>query len=82
LLLKALMTYLFLVNVVQEVDDQDFYTMDRGVNIPALLVTEVDKSCVKGWIDTWGMWHLTCILCRLIDRGPVDALEKRDLWRA
>ena len=76
------MTNLFLVDVVQEVYDQDFHAMDGGVNIPALLVTEVDKSCVEGGIDTWGMWHLTSILCCLIYRCPVDALEKRDLWRA
>jgi len=76
------MTNLFLVDVVQEVDDQDFHAMDGGVNIPALLVTEVDESCVEGGIDTWGMWHLAGILCCLIDRGPVDALKKRDLWRA
>ena len=82
MLLKRLLTYLFLVDVVQEVDDQDFHAMDSGVNIPALLVTEVDESCVKGWIDPWGMWHLTGILCRLIDRSPVDSFEKRDLWRA
>jgi len=56
--------------------------MDGGIYIPALLVTEVDESCVKGWIDTWGMWQLTCILCRLIDRRPIDALKKRDLGRA
>lgn len=76
------MTNFFLVDVVQEVDDKDFHAMDGGVYIPALLVTEVDESCVEGGIDTWGMWHLTGILSRLIDRRPVDALKKRDLWRA
>ena len=67
LLLKALVAYLFLVNVVQEVNDQDLYAMYRGVYISALLFTEVDESCVKGWVDTWRMWHLTGILCCLID---------------
>ena len=56
--------------------------MDGGIYIPALLFTKVDESCVKGWIDTWGMWHLTGILRRLIDRRPIDALKKRDLGRA
>ena len=67
LLLEALIAYLFLVNVVQEVNDQDLHAMNCGVNIPALLVTKVDEGCVKGWVDTWRMWHLTGILGRLID---------------
>ena len=76
------MTQLFLVNIIKEVNHQNFDAVDSRIDISSLLVAEIDESCVEWCVNTWGMWYLSCVLCGLIQRSSVDSFKECDLRRA
>lgn len=54
--------------------------MDSGSNVSSLLITEVYKSCVKGWIHC--RRDLTCELKGTRSLGTINTFKERNLrWR-